>query len=71
MEADVAGLVGQAAAAVGPLGVLVNNASSFERDEWDTADRASWDAHLEPNLRAPFVLTQAFARALPPGWRAW
>ncbi len=47
--------------------MLVNNASTFERDEWDTADRASWDAHLEPNLRAPFVLTQAFARALPPG----
>ncbi len=53
------------AAALGPLGVLVNNASNFERDEWDTASRASWDAHLEPNLRAPFVLTQAFAAALP------
>ena len=65
-EAATAGLLGRAAAAVGPVGVLVNNASTFERDEWDTADRASWDAHLEPNLRAPFVLTQAFARALPP-----
>ena len=31
-----------------------------------TATRASWDAHLEPNLRAPLVLTQEFARALPP-----
>ena len=39
----------------------------FERDEWDTVDQASWDAHLGPNLRAPFVLTQAFARALPSG----
>ncbi len=48
-------------------GILVNNASSFERDEWDSAGRLSWDAHLEPNLRAPFVLTQAFAAALPPG----
>jgi NAD(P)-dependent dehydrogenase (short-subunit alcohol dehydrogenase family) len=66
-ESDTAGLVAQAQAAVGPLGVLVNNASVFERDEWDTADRASWDAHMEPNLRAPFVLAQAFARALPPG----
>ncbi len=65
-EAEVAGLVA-AAGALGPVGVLVNNASAFERDEWDTADRASWDAHLEPNLRAPFVLAQAFARALPPG----
>ncbi len=66
-EVATAGLVGRAAAALGPVGVLVNNASTFERDEWDTVDRASWDAHLEPNLRAPFVLIQAFARALPPG----
>ena len=66
-EEQTAGLVAAASAAVGPLSVLVNNASTFERDEWDTADRASWDAHLEPNLRAPFVLIQAFAAALPPG----
>jgi NAD(P)-dependent dehydrogenase (short-subunit alcohol dehydrogenase family) len=45
--------------------VLVNNASTFERDEWHDATRESWDRHMEPNLRAPFVLTQAFARALP------
>ena len=67
IEAETARLVPDATAALGPLGILVNNASSFERDEWDTADRASWDAHVEPNLRAPFVLTQAFARALPAG----
>ena len=64
-EDEVAGLVGQAEAAIGPLGVLVNNASSFERDEWDDADRASWDRHMEPNLRAPFRLMQDFARRLP------
>ena len=66
-EEQTACLVAAAAAAIGPLSVLVNNASTFERDEWDTVDRASWDAHLEPNLRAPFVLIQAFAAALPPG----
>lgn len=65
-EDEVTRLIPEAAAALGPLGVLINNASLFERDEWDTATRASWDAHLEPNLRAPFVLSQAFARALPP-----
>jgi len=64
-EAEVAQLVPDATAAMGPLGVLVNNASTFERDEWHDASRASWDRHLEPNLRAPFVLAQAFARALP------
>lgn len=66
-EAEVEALPARAAAALGPLGVLVNNASTFVRDEWDSATRASWDQHLEPNLRAPFVLTQGFARALPDG----
>ena len=66
-ESEVAGLVAAAEAALGPVGILVNNASTFERDEWDDATRESWDAHLEPNLRAPFVLTQHFARALPAG----
>jgi NAD(P)-dependent dehydrogenase (short-subunit alcohol dehydrogenase family) len=66
-EAEVESLVPDATAKLGPVGVLVNNASRFERDEWDDATRAGWDAHLEPNLRAPFVLTQAMALALPEG----
>jgi len=66
-EAEVEALVPQAAAALGPLTCLVNNASTFELDLADTVTRASWDAHLETNLRAPFVLTQAFARQLPEG----
>jgi NAD(P)-dependent dehydrogenase (short-subunit alcohol dehydrogenase family) len=65
VEADTASLIPAAVAALGPVGVLVNNASTFERDEWHDATRESWDRHIEPNLRAPFVLTQAFARALP------
>ena len=68
-EAQVVPLVPSAAAALGPLGVLVNNASHFVRDEWHDATRGGWDAHLEPNLRAPFVLSQAFAQALPTGAR--
>jgi NAD(P)-dependent dehydrogenase (short-subunit alcohol dehydrogenase family) len=66
-ESEVTTLVPEAEAALGPVGVLVNNASTFERDEWDDATRASWDLHLEPNLRAPFVLAQAMAKALPAG----
>ena len=64
-EAAARALLPAAAAALGPVGVLVNNASMFERDEWHDATRATWDRHIEPNLRAPFVLMQAFARALP------
>ncbi|WP_372618364.1 SDR family oxidoreductase [Falsiroseomonas sp.] len=66
-EAEVAALLPAAQAALGPIGVLVNNASTFERDEWHDATRESWDLHMEPNLRAPFVLAQAMARALPNG----
>jgi NAD(P)-dependent dehydrogenase (short-subunit alcohol dehydrogenase family) len=64
-EDETAGLMRAAARALGPVGVLVNNASTFERDEWDDATRESWDRHMEPNLRAPFVLMQHFARDLP------
>ncbi len=67
LEADTRGLVDKAGSALGPVGVLVNNASTFERDEWYDASRESWDLHMEPNLRAPFVLMQAFAKALPSG----
>lgn len=65
-EEDVEPLVAQAMQALGgPLGVLVNNASTFERDEWDDVTRDSWMEHMKPNLRAPFVLMQAFGKALP------
>jgi NAD(P)-dependent dehydrogenase (short-subunit alcohol dehydrogenase family) len=65
LEADVEHLAERAEAALGPIGVLVNNASLFHRDEWDTATRATWDAHIELNLRSPFVLTQQVAKRLP------
>jgi NAD(P)-dependent dehydrogenase (short-subunit alcohol dehydrogenase family) len=64
-EAAVAALVPRATAALGALGCLVNNASAFENDTVATVDRVSWDAHLEVNLRAPFVLMQSFAAQLP------
>ena len=65
-EPEVATLVERAEAALGPIGVLVNNASVFDRDEWQDVTRESWDRHMEPNLRAPFLLTQKMAAALPP-----
>ncbi len=64
-ESEAAALIPRAVAALGPLGCLVNNASVFELDTAASADRASWDRHIEPNLRAPLVLAQSFAHALP------
>jgi NAD(P)-dependent dehydrogenase (short-subunit alcohol dehydrogenase family) len=63
-EARARGLI-EAAAALGPVTCLVNNASVFEGDTVATATQASWERHLAVNLRAPFVLSQAFAAALP------
>ena len=62
-ETETADLVPRAIEALGPLDLLVNNASVFELDTMATATRQSWDAHMEVNLRAPFVLSQAFAQA--------
>lgn len=65
-EDDVQKLLPAAENALGgPLGLLINNASLFEHDDAQTATRASWDAHMEANLRAPFVLSQNFAATLP------
>ncbi len=64
-EDQTAGLVARAQAALGPVTLLINSASTFEDDRLATATRASWDAHLDANLRAPVVLAQAFAAALP------
>jgi NAD(P)-dependent dehydrogenase (short-subunit alcohol dehydrogenase family) len=65
-EAEVTPLVSRAAEALGgPLDLLVNNASVFEYDNIASATRRSWDRAMESNLRAPFVLTQAFAAQAP------
>jgi NAD(P)-dependent dehydrogenase (short-subunit alcohol dehydrogenase family) len=66
-EDETAAIVARAAKELGPLTALVNSASLFEKDDWQSATRASWDAHMNVNLRAPFVLSQHFARQLPDG----
>lgn len=61
-DADaVSRLVGEAEAAVGPLGLLVNNASLFEDDRITSLDPALWDRHFAVNLRAPALLARDFA----------
>jgi NAD(P)-dependent dehydrogenase (short-subunit alcohol dehydrogenase family) len=66
-EEETAALMGRAVATMGPLTALINSASLFENDNWHTASRESWDAHMEINLRAPFLLSQHFAKQLPAG----
>ena len=66
VEPDTERVIAAAGVALGPIAVLVNNAAVFELDRLATADRESWDRHLDINLRAPIVLTQRFVAQLPP-----
>lgn len=67
VETQVQTIFPRACAELGELHLLVNCASLFEDDRISNVTRASWDRHLETNLRAPLVLSQAFAAQLPKG----
>ena len=59
------GLISRCAALTGPVECLVNNASLFEPDRLEDVEPATWQRHIDVNLRAPVLLTRAFAEALP------
>jgi NAD(P)-dependent dehydrogenase (short-subunit alcohol dehydrogenase family) len=52
-----------------PPTLLINCASAFDADEITTLTAAGLDAAYAVNLRAPVMLSQAFAEALPPDER--
>jgi len=64
---EASGLAGRAAAALGPLTRLVNNASIFEPDTAADFSAEGFDRNMAVNLRAPLLLAQAFVAALPAG----
>ena len=66
----VAALVPAAAAAVGPLTLLVNNAATFEPDAIGALDAERFDRQFAVNLRAPLFLSEAFAAQAPDGANA-
>lgn len=51
----------------GTLYGLINNASVFAPLDWKSSRIEDWNQTLMINLMAPFLLSQAFARALRPG----
>lgn len=53
--------------AVGPVGVLVNNAAHGANAGYAALDEASLDAHYAVNVRTPVMLTCELARRHPPG----
>jgi NAD(P)-dependent dehydrogenase (short-subunit alcohol dehydrogenase family) len=50
-----------------PPRLLVNNASRFSYDDAAGFTLDGWNAHLDINLRAPALLSQAFAAGAPGG----
>ncbi|TGR33423.1 MULTISPECIES: SDR family oxidoreductase [unclassified Mesorhizobium] len=63
----VSELVGQAEAALGPISLLVNNASLFVDDSVGDFDWHAWDRHFAIHVKTPALLAQTFARSLPEG----
>lgn len=57
-------LVQEASDALGGLGALVNNAALFEKDNLASFTEAQFRAHMDTNLLAPLLLSQAFAAQL-------
>jgi NAD(P)-dependent dehydrogenase (short-subunit alcohol dehydrogenase family) len=57
----IASLIDRARDALGPLDVLVNNASVFADDRARSLTIDSWQMHMDTNLLAPVLLSQAFA----------
>jgi NAD(P)-dependent dehydrogenase (short-subunit alcohol dehydrogenase family) len=62
-EPDAAATIFASAAGFPPVRLLVNNASQFVYDSADEFTIERWDAHQAINLRAPALLSQAFARS--------
>ncbi|MDI7775229.1 SDR family oxidoreductase [Asticcacaulis sp. EMRT-3] len=54
-------LIDDARASLGPIDVLVNNASVFADDRARSLTLESWRLHMDTNLLAPVLLAQAFA----------
>lgn len=65
--AEVDGLVTAAAAAFGPLTLLVNNASEFVEDHLGSLTREVWNRQFRVNIQTPSFLAQDFAAQAPAG----
>jgi pteridine reductase len=62
--ADVIDLAREAEARTGGISILVNNASNYFRVRFDDLDESVWDASLDVNLKAPFLLAWHLGRAM-------
>jgi len=62
LAADFSGLVADVHAEFSELNLLVNNASIFEPHKFLETSESAFDDHMNINFKAPFFLTQEFAK---------
>ncbi|NKM53181.1 short chain dehydrogenase [Rhizobium anhuiense] len=62
---ETGALVAKASEALGPLDLLVNNASVFQHDSARSFNAATWALHFDLHVRAPSILAAAFAQQMP------
>ncbi|MBB6483315.1 SDR family oxidoreductase [Rhizobium lusitanum] len=62
---ETSSLVKRATDALGPLDLLVNNASAFLGDSAGHFDAEAFEAHFAVHVRAPSILAADFVRQLP------
>ncbi|SCB15145.1 SDR family oxidoreductase [Rhizobium hainanense] len=63
--AETSTLIERVSGALGPLDLLVNNASAFLGDSADHFDGEAFEAHFAIHVRAPSILAADFVRQLP------
>ena len=66
-SSEVNALVPFAIEQTGRLDILINSASIFPPEDFLSATADSWDKNMTVNLKAPFRLSQDFAKHLPAG----
>lgn len=60
-----AGVLEEAQSALGPIAILINNASLFENDSIRDFDWDLWNRHFDVHLKAPALLIRSLDAALP------
>lgn len=64
IPAEVESLAASVASELGPIEILVNNASIFDKIGLEDLSADNWDRHFAINVRAPFLLAQAMQSQL-------
>lgn len=66
-RADRRSLIVRASKPFGPLSILINNASLYQKDTIADLDEDQWDNHFAMHTEAPIFLSRDFAAQLPKG----